>query len=975
LRKPAPWWTALTLFATSALAAPIVLICVPGSETPVVVPTPPDEPNTAPTWSIPDRSIQRTSSCALDLTTVTDDAENDTLTYTLVSGSLPTGCSLVGSSLTGTANTNGTYNFVLGANDGNSVTLREASATTAPLSWTSEEFTPAQTGMFDFAFTITPSGNNIDHVCGYGTQAISAYAHTLVAIRLNTAGNFDARNNASYTAVNTIAYSAGVSYNITGRINVEAGTADISVNGTVLADDYVFRGGALPGDLEFFGCADAATPGVVGTAVSAISLTQPVMAPVTYTVFAETDSTPPSAPSAPTVSGVTQTTVTLSLPASGAGDHSYYRVERSPSGCGAYAQIADNVTDATYTDTGRTQNTAYCYRLVDVDTAGNASSAGSGVTATTSSVDVNALLSLGNTSVLEGNSGTASLSFTLTSSASQAFNIVCSYQTLGGTAESSTDFVAASGTVQIDSGTTTEPIAITVNGDTTQEPDETLTLRVYNCGQNGTAVNATEFTATGTITNDDGTANIATSAQSSVTQYGITWTFNTTYQVGQFVNGDYFVINPGAGVVVNSVSPTPITGRHGSMRNPAVPSSQGFDDRSYAYNASLRVAFPVTLATNDVLISTISQLDDGPQWDGANDDSKVNLATAAILTVLSSSPPVGTFRPSYADPSKTLYNASSINTAVLPRLSTTGMPNPNSSGFANALERNKRAIERPWLMFGSNFNSRGIHPALNMDGYHREVSEVLSELYTYLASDKTIDETLLIRVVQLGIDFYHVGTRGNADSSFWVPPILIAGKLINNSNMLNLFTTGISNLKSVPRDFADFYIWSDPWRGANNVEPGGPNPSRCPNVSVPLGETYNGYTVFFRNNLGNNRDYEHLTPSERLACGIDNNDDSYRNDQDSHPHVGMVFAGLAFDLVDEWDHYATFAYIDRWMQGENQSSSDDFVDAMYETHRDSFQAFDWLASTAANDEDFGQWAAANDDWFDYYVDRKAANDR
>jgi hypothetical protein len=41
---------------------------------------------------------------------------------------------------------------------------------------------------------------------------------------------------------------------------------------------------------------------------------------------------------------------------------------------------------------------------------------------------------------------------------------------------------------------------------------------------------------------------------SSVTQYGITWTFDKPYPVGQFVTGDWWVIGP---VTVVSVTPSP----------------------------------------------------------------------------------------------------------------------------------------------------------------------------------------------------------------------------------------------------------------------------------------------------------------------------------------------------------------------------------------------------------------------------------
>ena len=41
----------------------------------------------------------------------------------------------------------------------------------------------------------------------------------------------------------------------------------------------------------------------------------------------------------------------------------------------------------------------------------------------------------------------------------------------------------------------------------------------------------------------------------SVSQYGITWNFDKDYEVGTFVNGDYYVVDDGDGVTVVSVSP------------------------------------------------------------------------------------------------------------------------------------------------------------------------------------------------------------------------------------------------------------------------------------------------------------------------------------------------------------------------------------------------------------------------------------
>lgn len=509
--------------------------------------------NSAPTWAIPDRSIERLTACTYDLDTVSSDLDGDSRTYTIVSGSLPTGCDLTGTVITGTATTNGAYTFALGVSDGETSILRPSFTSSAALSFTSVAFSPAQNEQFNVTFQITPVASNIDHVCGFGEVTATGYANLLAAVRMSTAGVFDARDNAAYAADNTVTYTGGTTYNVAMAFNVPAGTYDVTVDGVTIADDAVFRGAALPASLGYITCVDSGTPGTPGTISGPIRLNQPVSASVTWTVFAETDTTPPDAPVAPTITGVTQTTVTMSLPTSAAGDHSFYRIERSPSGCGSYAQIQDNYTSATFTDTGRTANTGYCYRLIDVDTAANASANGTGATATTSAVDVNALLSMANTSVTEGNSGTVSMTFTLTASASQAFNIVCSYQTQGGTADSGTDYTSASGTVQIDTGTTTEQINVTVNGDTSVEADETLQMRVYNCGQNGTSVNATEFVATGTITNDDsppGTGDLSVAAESLAEGNSgltsITFTVTLDGVVGDDVTFEYYTVDGSA---------------------------------------------------------------------------------------------------------------------------------------------------------------------------------------------------------------------------------------------------------------------------------------------------------------------------------------------------------------------------------------------------------------------------------------------
>ena len=63
----------------------------------------------------------------------------------------------------------------------------------------------------------------------------------------------------------------------------------------------------------------------------------------------------------------------------------------------------------------------------------------------------------------------------------------------------------------------------------------------------------------------------------SVSQYGITWTFDRPGPVGRFLTGDYYVVGP---VTIASISPEPANGRNGSMLNPPVTQSTAIQPQS-----------------------------------------------------------------------------------------------------------------------------------------------------------------------------------------------------------------------------------------------------------------------------------------------------------------------------------------------------------------------------------------------------------
>jgi len=109
-------------------------------------------------------------------------------------------------------------------------------------------------------------------------------------------------------------------------------------------------------------------------------------------------------------------------------------------------------------------------------------------------------ISINDVSIIEGNSGTKTLLFTITLSQPASQNVTFNVATANGTATAPSDYVAKSVTGKtIVAGATTATTSITINGDTTIEPNETFTVTLSNI----VGAVATKATGTGTITNDD----------------------------------------------------------------------------------------------------------------------------------------------------------------------------------------------------------------------------------------------------------------------------------------------------------------------------------------------------------------------------------------------------------------------------------------------------------------------------------------
>ena len=108
-------------------------------------------------------------------------------------------------------------------------------------------------------------------------------------------------------------------------------------------------------------------------------------------------------------------------------------------------------------------------------------------------------LTITDAQVTEGNTGTTDLVFTVRSSASGSRKVTVDYATGGGTATATTDYTPKQGTVTIAAGQRSATIRVPVVGDTAQEPDETVEVRLSKPVRAAIA----DGLGVGTIVNDD----------------------------------------------------------------------------------------------------------------------------------------------------------------------------------------------------------------------------------------------------------------------------------------------------------------------------------------------------------------------------------------------------------------------------------------------------------------------------------------
>ena len=291
-----------------------------------------------------------------------------------------------------------------------------------------------------------------------------------------------------------------------------------------------------------------------------------------------------------------------------------------------------------------------------------------------------------------------------------------------------------------------------------------------------------------------------------ITRHGITWHFNHEYQYGTFANGDYWIIGP---VTIIGIYPESRyrKGRtmNGSMINPSPLLDvnhiyhQGYDSHcgymiyDPALNAALGVSpdNPLIIQNGSSLISSVSR---------PEPDVNPQVKAASVLTVVGEAPDVGSFRPAFSGNDKTIkYTKNQLRYNLLGRIE------PVAS--TPKLSTVEDMFSRVWLNHVTGWTNGAINPAENMPWYGNHMAGQIGIASLMLSLNFTDEEkeTLLIRLVQVGIDAYRnmqlglpgwPGAGGHGQGMKW--PILFAGIMLDDADMQAIGQKSGNYINSAP---------------------------------------------------------------------------------------------------------------------------------------------------------------------------------
>ncbi len=414
----------------------------------------------------------------------------------------------------------------------------------------------------------------------------------------------------------------------------------------------------------------------------------------------------------------------------------------------------------------------------------------------------------------------------------------------------------------------------------------------------------------------------------SVSQYAITWTFDKPSRVGQFLNGDWYVVGP---VTIQNIDPKPLWGdevatapveqrdvhegrfmgqyaRNGSTLNlPAVvppnkittrTSRSGFDSRMQldAYDPNQFAKLPVAMKPGDSLVSSIS----------AEPSDGYPTKAVAILTCVSAPQPADAFEIHHSCTDRDLpalrENPKQDLLLALPRPTSAGKVKPrdyaayfqepwiDTVGFGRAMPRKKFAFYGPFI------------------------AEIVGDCTLLLMLDYPPEEKepLLLSLVQTGIDLDLRGggwpaEGGGAAGRKW--PIVFAGLMLDDPSMFALTKHHPDGrfhedeqTAFCPLEFAG-KTYEHGWTGAKAV--------------------WTGHYAYYKGKWRSNKwegtygPVDLIPPSEWPVPWAEGSE-GYRRNNTSSAWVAQALAARLMHVEKLWDHDAFFAYVDRWMTEEDE---------------------------------------------------------
>jgi hypothetical protein len=449
--------------------------------------------------------------------------------------------------------------------------------------------------------------------------------------------------------------------------------------------------------------------------------------------------------------------------------------------------------------------------------------------------------------------------------------------------------------------------------------------------------------------------------QPSVTQYGITWTFAQPAHVGQFVNGDFYVVGP---VTVVKIDPMPRYGnqvasdeldsneenlpvarraRNGSMLNVPPLREVAWDSGiKNFFNPKWEAHLPVAMHPGDTLASSISlkvgevpepaypfDIKPASRMRAVDDNSPTKIA--ALLTCVDKPLPPDAFRPGYCGHEPKIYLARDLHRELLLHL-------PRVPGKYDPVKF-AEVLQRPWL--DTAFFSFD-EPMENMPHYGQAVCQAISDAALMVNMDFTPEqkERLLINLVQIGIDHYSAVREGHPGWWAWGGfgsgrkfPIVFAGVMLGDDAMANVSKTFPKT--SFGED--EMTAYGECWTGAKVVFTGHSGIDTATGIGRGVAERGNPWGP-----------YEHLPPSK---WNIEQHrSEMYRRANTSCCWVGEALAVRLMKLEKVWGHDAFFDYVDRWMNEDDKPACREIV-----------KYFPDKNLTDPN-EDWCQEGYAGDDW-------------